>query len=503
MPAEGPNPPPFDEPGQSSLTLAQAAAILGVNHFNWIQQITYTPPTLQPVTFKNLESGYYVKVTAQGLRYVDLDQSGNYVIDSSTPIIAFDRSAPFVDPIVPKADANYVPNTGDNYARGFIIDNEYAYQWDVNPAPDGFFYYWNEPFTGEFDDLTPNTTAYDLDFEDFPEQPAFPDPLDPSSIISPFTSDPSVSYLGFTITLAGVIDDNSPQDYKTWASQSYTTSFTWKSNTLYNGATGIKDITTGGISGILPGWGDSNFGARPVPTSGGIFGIEPTDEVAAGTQLLLNPIPDSTGSPGQTIALAAMAQNPTEGQTLTYSLAPGTDREISASFEQEKSATEAGQPYPGREARAATSLGTLRNARSHVELGLWRGRAWRRRAGQAFELGERTWRTGPPPSSFAAGGRGPRQDGQAAKTKLLARSCLRFWTRAWGQRELAEERTGRWKSPARLQGLFKGGLDIPSTHIPFSSLRREHPIWTLDAPGRVTRWADRNLCLSSDSCLLE
>ena len=193
------------------LTLAQAAAILGVNHFNWIQQITYTPPTLQPVTFKNLESGYDVKVTAQGLRYVDLDQSGNYVIDSSTPIIAFDRSSPFVDPIVPKADANYVPNTGDNYARGFIIDNEYAYQWDVKPGPDGFFYYWNEPFTGEFDDLTPNTTAYDLDFEDFPEQPAFPDPLDPSSIICPLASDTAVSHLGFsTSPTPRVIDDNSP-----------------------------------------------------------------------------------------------------------------------------------------------------------------------------------------------------------------------------------------------------------------------------------------------------
>ena len=94
----------------------------------------------------------------------------------------------------------------------------------------------------------------------------------------------------------------------------------------------------------------------------------------------------------------------------------------------------------------------------------------------------RTWRTGPPPSSFAAGCRGPRQDGQAAKTKLLRRSCLRFWTRAWGQRELADERTGRLKSPARLQDLFKGGLDIPPTHVQFSSLRREHPIWTLDAP---------------------
>ena len=89
---------------------------------------------------------------------------------------------------------------------------------------------------------------------------------------------------------------------------------------------------------------------------------------------------------------------------------------------------------------------------------------------------------GPPPSSFAAGCRGPLQDGQATKTKLQPRSCLRFWTRAWGQRELADERTSRLKSPARLQGLFKGGLDIPATHVQFSSLRREYPIWTLDAP---------------------
>ena len=94
----------------------------------------------------------------------------------------------------------------------------------------------------------------------------------------------------------------------------------------------------------------------------------------------------------------------------------------------------------------------------------------------------RTWRAGPPPSSFAAGCRGPRQDGQAAKTKLLRRSCLRFWTRAWGQREFADKRTGHLKSPTRLQDSFKGGLDIPPTHVQFSLLRREHPIWTLDAP---------------------
>ena len=74
----------------------------------------------------------------------------------------------------------------------------------------------------------------------------------------------------------------------------------------------------------------------------------------------------------------------------------------------------------------------------------------------------RTWWTGPPPSSFAAGCRGPRQDGQAAKTKLLRRSCLRFWTRAWGQRELADERTGRLKKPRSIAGFVQGWAGHPS-----------------------------------------
>ena len=72
----------------------------------------------------------------------------------------------------------------------------------------------------------------------------------------------------------------------------------------------------------------------------------------------------------------------------------------------------------------------------------------------------RTWWTGPPPSSFAAGCRGPRQDGQAAKAKLLSRSCLRSWTRAWGHRELADERTGHLKSPA-ITGLVQGWAGHP------------------------------------------
>ena len=46
----------------------------------------------------------------------------------------------------------------------------------------------------------------------------------------------------------------------------------------------------------------------------------------------------------------------------------------------------AGELCSGSEARTTTPLGTMRNARSQVELGMWRGRAWRRRAGQAFKL---------------------------------------------------------------------------------------------------------------------
>jgi len=322
MPAEGPNPPPFNQPAQGALTLCQAEAILGVDHFNWLQQVTYTPPTLQPETFKNLtsESGLF-KVTGDGLRYVTY-QNGNYAVDPNTSITALYRSAPFVDPIVPEASANYVPGTPPNYARGFIIDNKYAYAWAVDPPPDGFFYYWNEPVVSP-EDLSSNTTSFALYFSDQPEQPSFTDPFDPSSTISPFTSDPTVSYLGFGTSLVGVIDDKSPQDYTTWSSAGYMTNFDWKSNTAYNADTGDKDDTSGNVSDIA-GWGTSpGSGGEPTPSSGGVFGIEPSDEVAAGTQLLLNPIPDSTGSPGQTIALTALAQDPAEGQTLTYSLAPG------------------------------------------------------------------------------------------------------------------------------------------------------------------------------------
>ena len=121
-------------------------------------------------------------------------------------------------------------------------------------------------------------------------------------------------------------------------------------------------------------------------------------------------------------------------------------------------------------------LGTPQNAWSQDEFGMCRGRAWHRRAGQAFEVGGPDVGDGTTTKfirrglSRAATGWRDCQDEAPVAEPLVA-----FWTRARGQRELADERTGRLKSSARLQGLFKGGLDIPPTHVQFSSLRREHP----------------------------
>jgi len=122
----------------------------------------------------------------------------------------------------------------------------------------------------------------------------------------------------------GVIDDKAPQDYEVWTNNGYKTNFNWKSNTIFT-APDVKDTSGSIFLDSIEGWGASpGPGSEPTPSSGGVFGIEPSDEVATGAQLSLDAIPASTGSPGQTIALTAMAQDPAEGQILTYGLAPGS-----------------------------------------------------------------------------------------------------------------------------------------------------------------------------------
>ena len=79
-----------------------------------------------------------------------------------------------------------------------------------------------------------------------------------------------------------------------------------------------------------------------------------------------------------------------------------------------------------RAARTPAQLGTLLSAWSEVGGKICRDEAWRGRDGQAFKLGEASVVNGTTANSLAASYRGPRQDGQVAKTKFLARNCLRI-----------------------------------------------------------------------------
>ena len=155
-----------------------------------------------------------------------------------------------------------------------------------------------------------------------------------------------------------------------------------------------------------------------------------------------------------------------------------------------------------RRARAAL-LGTLRNARSQVELEMWRGQAWRGRAGQAFELGEPGVVDGTTANSLAASYRGPRQDDQAAKTKPLARSCLRILDQGLGPTRARSRRNRPLEQPSTMAGLAQGWAGHPCHSRRMQLTSHGTPDPDVDAPRLVTRWADRGLCLSSDSCLLE
>ena len=59
-------------------------------------------------------------------------------------------------------------------------------------------------------------------------------------------------------------------------------------------------------------------------------------------------------------------------------------------------------------ARTPALLGTLLKSRSEVGRGMWRDEARRRRAGQAFKLGEPGMVDGTTANSLAASHRGPR-----------------------------------------------------------------------------------------------
>jgi hypothetical protein len=83
-------------------------------------------------------------------------------------------------------------------------------------------------------------------------------------------------------------------------------------------------------------------------------------------------------------------------------------------------------------ARTPASLGTSGKARSQIEPGIWRGKAWNGRAGQAFALVEFGVVDRATANSSPRTATGHKQDDQTAKTKPPAGSCSRILDQSLG-----------------------------------------------------------------------
>ena len=138
-------------------------------------------------------------------------------------------------------------------------------------------------------------------------------------------------------------------------------------------------------------------------------------------------------------------------------------------------------------ARTPASLGTLRTARSRIEPGIWRGKAWHGRAGQAFELGEPGVVDRATANSSPRTATGHKQDDQAAKTKPPAGSCSRILDQSLGPTRARSSRNRPLERPSTMAGLAQGWAGHPchSRQMQLTSHRTPDP--DVDVPRLVTR----------------
>jgi hypothetical protein len=133
---------------------------------------------------------------------------------------------------------------------------------------------------------------------------------------------------------------------------------------------------------------------------------------------------------------------------LTYS---GTEHGIKASFEQIETASwrrDDGCFGPGAH---TPPLGTLQKTRSQIKPGIWRGRAWHGRAGQAFELVESGVVDRATANSSLRTTTGHKQDDQTAKTKPPAGSCSRILDQSLGSTRARSSRNRPLEQPCTMR----------------------------------------------------
>jgi len=261
MPAEGSSPPAENQPAQGALSLVQAEAILGINHFNWIQH--YVMPSYEH------EYLYYGTLLQREL----------------------------VSPII---DPDDVSGNQSNLTLYSVIAGRDATFHEL--STDSWPYYWDEPSElqdkGQLPSGSSNPSA--LFFEDTPMQPD--DFLKPSDSWS------------FTTELAGVTAGPTYSEIPL----ALTPFFSWYSNAVYDH---IKFPYPYSGGGVFMKSTDSTI--LPPLLSGGVFDVQVGLEQATSLSTVSGTGP--YGGTAALTATLTSGGSPVAGETVTFTLtAQGT-----------------------------------------------------------------------------------------------------------------------------------------------------------------------------------
>jgi len=297
MPAEGNNPPAPDQLGQSALLISQAEALLGVTSFDWTQTITYPEGweaysiDLTPTDY-TVMGGYAIpSLYVQGqdprtvyptkplkpLGRIDvpdpvLETPGAYQSDGTLSFKVFTNSLGIFRLV-------WVPSSAPNQSS-FVPPDGSGYYYNLGAEDDGALNTVNRD----------NTLAYDLSFED-----------DPAAAVGMYLAGQASQ---FQTQLAGVKAGGLPV---TWIGDG--SNLSW-----YSDAANVSNVST---------FATDASSTLPPAASGGIFEVS-TDLNNPNHPPDLSQIGGQKVNPGNTVSRTASATDQDTGQTLTYTLDPGS-----------------------------------------------------------------------------------------------------------------------------------------------------------------------------------
>jgi hypothetical protein len=248
----------------AALTLNQATKIVGVDHFNWVQNVS-------------LSAFLHLYVYYGTLAQTELPRTS---LDPETSDIVPDQSRLTV----------YSDLTGKSDPLGARVNDQWEFYWNEDKAPFNYSL-WQFPY-GSAEPM-----AAEL----------FDDPHLSKLLFGP--TGPYNNWATFETQLVGVGPDHST------ISLPVVPTITWKTNAVAD-RPGVPN--SGGPNSVL-----ADTALPPANVSGGISDVQISYLGASESAPVLFAIPDESIPEGTRVDLQATALAPTTGASLTYSLAPG------------------------------------------------------------------------------------------------------------------------------------------------------------------------------------